>query len=367
MSVYIVRQKLLLITNHSYMLYQFRRELITELLKDHEVVISTPFTGHEEELRALGCRLVPCEMSRRGMDPKAELKLYKSYKKLIEEEQPDKVVTYSIKPNLYAGLICRQKKIPYFVNVQGLGTAFQKQPMAFIAGKMYHAACRKANAVFFENRESAGLFEKRKIVKKEQIKVLQGAGVNTDYYSYQAPERSEKCHFLYLGRIMKEKGIDELYSAVSRLHETHKNEFVLDLAGFYEDAYEKETEELLNAGIARFHGFLKDPRPLYALADCVVLPSWHEGMSNVLLEASSCGRMIVTSDIPGCREAVEDGKTGFLAEVKNADSLYEALEKVLALSREERKEMGRLGREKMEREFGKTKVVGETAAIIRRD
>ena len=172
-----------------------------------------------------------------------------------------------------------------------------------------------------------------------------------------------RVHFLYLGRIMKEKGIEELFYAVRRLKEENED-FVLDLAGFFEDIYKKQVEELEQLGIAHFYGFQSDPRPFYTEADCVVLPSYHEGMSNVLLEAAATGRPVITSNIPGCRESVENGKSGLLVEAKNKEMLYQAMKKMLHCSREEREEMGKAGREKMKREFRKEAVVERTVRSL---
>ena len=162
---------------------------------------------------------------------------------------------------------------------------------------------------------------------------------------------------------MKEKGIEELFYAVRRLKEENED-FVLDLAGFFEDIYKKQVEELEQLGIAHFYGFQSDPRPFYAEADCVVLPSYHEGMSNVLLEAAATGRPVITSNIPGCRESVENGKSGLLVEVKNKEMLYQAMKKMLHCSREEREKMGKAGREKMKREFRKEAVVERTVRSL---
>ena len=163
--------------------------------------------------------------------------------------------------------------------------------------------------------------------------------------------------------IIKEKGIEELFYAVRRLKEENED-FVLDLAGFFEDIYKKQVEELEQLGIAHFYGFQSDPRPFYTEADCVILPSYHEGMSNVLLEAAATGRPVITSNIPGCRESVENGKSGLLVEAKNKEMLYQAMKKMLHCSREEREKMGKAGREKMKREFRKEAVVERTVRSL---
>ena len=358
-----MKKKIMVLTNHSYMLWQFRRELIAELMKEHEVIISMPFVGHEEDFQALGLLGIETAIDRRGINPKTDLKLLKTYYGMLKEEKPDLVITYSIKPNIYAGLVCGMLKIPFCANVQGLGTAFQKAGLAQFVTLLYKLAFRKVKTVFFENEANAEEFQKRHIIPIRKQTVLRGAGINLAYYEKQAYPANEKVHFLYLGRIMKEKGMDELFTAVSKLHKEGA-QFVLDLVGFFEDEYKEQVEHLQNEGIAVFHGFQQDPRPYYKNADCIVLPSYHEGMSNVLLEAAATGRPLITSDIPGCREAVEDGNTGFLVQVKNSESLYEAMKKVLKMSAEEREAMGNAGHEKMEREFRKEMVVAETIKAL---
>lgn len=361
------KKKILIITNHSYMLWQFRRELIFELMKTHEIVLSLPFVGHEEDFQAHGLRCIETKIDRRGMNLAADFRLLRTYEKILKQERPDLVVTYSIKPNIYAGWLCGRLGIPFCANVQGLGTAFQAPVFAFLATVMYRQAFRKVQAVFFENEANAEAFRNRRILTAEKQTVLHGAGINLEHYGLAPWPGNEKVRFLYLGRIMQEKGVDELFSAVRRLRE-ERDDFVLDLVGFFEDKYEsayrEQVAQLEQAGVVAFHGFQEDPRPYYAAADCVVLPSYHEGMSNVLLEAAATGRPLITSDIPGCREAVDRDETGFLVTVKDTDSLLEAMRRFLALTPEARKAMGQAGRRKMEREFRKELVVEETIQVL---
>ena len=223
--------------------------------------------------------------------------------------------------------------------------------------------CLDTSMDLSENEANAEEFRKRHIISREKQIVLNGAGINLESYPYCEYPKNEKFHFLYLGRIMREKGMDELFWAVKKLHQEGEK-FVLDLVGFFEDEYKEQVEDLEKQGIAVFHGFSENPRPYYEGADCVVMPSYHEGMSNVLLEAAAVGRPVVTSDIPGCREAVEDKKTGCLVKVKDEDSLYEGMKYVLRMSRAEREAMGMAGRKKMKREFDKRTVVGETVKAL---
>lgn len=357
--------KILVVTNHSYMLYQFRTELLLELQKHGEVVISMPFSGHHDDFINMGFRCIDTKLDRRGINPVEDLGLYFFYKKLLKSEKPDIVITYSIKPNVYAGYLCRRMKIPYYVNVQGLGTAFQSQPMAMIATKLYKVGIKKAKTVFFENQANADEFASRGIIPKEKEVVLNGAGVNLELYKYQPyPPDDDGVHILYLGRLMKEKGIDETLAAMKIIKSKYGEKIVFDVVGFFEDEYKETVEKMVEDGIIVFHGFQPDPKPYYAAAHAVVLASYHEGMSNVLLEAAATGRAIITTDIPGCREAVEEGKTGYLCKKQDVDTLVDAMEKVLLLSSEERKAMGLAGRKKMEDEFDKRVIVDKVTEII---
>lgn len=353
------KKKVLIITNHSYMLWRFRRELIVALMENHQVVLSMPFVGHEDDFREMGVKCIETKIDRRGINPRNDFWLMVFYDRMMRQEKPDMVITYSIKPNIYAGILCMFRNIPYCANVQGLGTAFQKKGLSQLVTLLYKVAFFKVKKVFFENKRNAGEFTRRHIVNSKKQKVLHGAGINLNYYGYEPYPFHETIHFLYLGRIMKEKGMDELLSAVNRLREEGEN-FVLDIVGFFEDAYEKQISELEQKNIAVFYGFQENPQPYYATADCVVLPSYHEGMSNVLLEAAATGRPLITTNIPGCREVVEQGKTGILVQAKSSESLYIGMKKFLRLPHQKREIMGKLGREKMEKEFRKEEVVEET-------
>lgn len=357
--------KFLVITNHSYMLYQFRTELLQKLQTMGEVVISMPFKGHHDDFIEMGFKCIDTKMDRRGINPIEDLGLYHFYKKLLKQEKPDIVITYSIKPNVYAGYLCRRLKIPYFVNVQGLGTAFQSQPMAMLATKMYTAGIKKAKVVFFENKANADEFVNRGIIPKEKEVVLNGAGVNLELYQFQPyPPEDDGIHILYLGRLMKEKGIDETFTAMRIVKEKYGNKVIFDVVGFFEDEYKETVDKMVEDGIIIFHGFQPNPRPYYAAAHAVVLASYHEGMSNVLLEAAATGRAVITTDIPGCREAVEDGKTGYLCKKQDVDTLVEAMERFILLNYEERLAMGFAGRKKMEEEFDKIDIVNKTVSVL---
>lgn len=358
--------KYLIVTNHSYMLWQFRRELIAELLKNGEVAVSTPFVGHENDFAKMGCRMIETKLERRGMNPLHDAELLRFYMCLLRTEKPDLVITYSIKPNIYAGMACRLLKIPYCVNVQGLGTAFQKKGLAMLASVMYREALRSARVVFFENRGNASFFCRNRIIPRDKVVLLPGAGVNLEYFQQiPYPSEDEGIHFLHLGRIMKEKGVDEFFTAARNLKKKYADRVVFDVVGFFEEEYKETIDTLVSDNVIVFHGFQEEPRPYYGIAHCIILPSYHEGMSNVLLEGAATGRALITSDIPGCREAVEDGKNGYLCRVKDAESLEECMERFLSLSEQQRKAMGNNGRRFMERHFNREIVAERVLSCLR--
>lgn len=352
--------RILIATNHSYMFYRFRKELVETLMQEHEVILSTPFVGHEDNLKAMGLRCINTEIDRRSINPFKDMKLLKTYRKMLDDIQPDLVITYSIKPNIYMGIACKAKGIPYVTNVQGLGTAFEKPVLSSVVSVMYRSALRKARTVFFENEENAQFFLNKNIISAQQMKVLPGAGINLDEYPYVPMRDDGVCSFLFVGRIMKEKGVDEFFTAAKTVKAEFGEKVAFDVVGFYEDAYKETVDHLVADRVINFHGFQTDVHPFYEAADCVVLPSYHEGMSNVLLEGAATGRALITSDIPGCREAVEDGVSGYICPAKDADALYDTMQCFVELPESWRAEMGRRGRERMEKRFSKDAVVAET-------
>ena len=365
------KKRILVMTNHSYMLWQFRRELIMELLKNNAVYLCMPYVGHEEDFRNLGAKCIRVELERRGTNPFKDLKLLSVYDAVIRKVKPDFVITYSIKPNIYGGLVCRRRKIPYYANVQGLGTAFQNRKTAPIVSLFYKEGIKGADKVFFENEENALEFRKRGIVSEQQQVVLHGAGVNLSYFSYVPYPANDIFHFLYLGRIMREKGVEELFFAAEKLREEEqkkseetRKKFVLDIVGFFEEPYEERVKHLEEKGIVKFHGFQTDPRPFYQSSDCVVMPSYHEGMSNVNLEAAATGRPVIATDIPGCREAIEEGMSGLLCRKADSESLLERMRQMLDMSKELREDMGKKACLKMKMEFDRRKIVEETCSYF---
>jgi len=360
-------QKIMILANNSGGLYNFRRQLMQALLDEGiRIDAYTPFSSRVDEMKEMGIHLMETPMDRRGMNPIHDLKLFRLYRHEMKKQQPDYVITYTIKPDIYGGLAARLRHIPYALNITGAGTAFQKDGLLKnMVRILFRTAAKKAKVVFFENKSDRQLFVDEKIVNEKQTVVLHGAGVDLEYFSrMDYPKTEEPFIFLFVGRVMKEKGADELFAAMRKL-KVEKCKCKLVIVGFMEEDYREIIEQGEKEGWLEFAGFDPEVRPYIQKAHCAVLPSYHEGMSNTNLECAACGRPLITSDIPGCREAMIDGETGLLCQPKDAESLYNTMKTMITLSAEERERMGKAGRKHMEKEFDKKAVVEETIQHIK--
>ena len=356
---------ILILANYDVGLFCFRKELIEELLKNNTVFISLPYGELVEPLKNMGCVFIDTPLERRGINPIKDFALLLRYCKILKKQKPDLVITYTIKPNVYGGFACRLLKIPYAANITGLGTAFQgKGILRKLVTLMYKVGLKKAKTVFFENSENRQIFIDEKIVKAEKTCLLNGAGVNIEHFGVaEYPEDDGTTKFLFVGRVMKEKGIDELFKAMKLLREDGVN-CILDVVGGCEEDYTEKLKGYESEGWLNYHGYQKDVRPFIKNASCFVLPSWHEGMANTNLECSAMARPVITSNIHGCLEAVEDGVTGFLCEKQNAEMLYNTMNRFCNLTYAEKKNMGLSARRRMEEIFDKKKVVKDTIANL---
>lgn len=351
-------KKVLVLTNSSGGLYDFRGEFVKALTLKYEVWVSMPDDVKERELTDMGCRIIRTPINRRGINPLEDLKLYRAYVKMMKETGPDLVVTYTIKPNIYGGFAAGMKKIPYIATITGLGGAFDRTGLLLklIVG-MYRAGLKRAACVFFQNEENRGIFQSMRIAGKKERMVM-GSGVNLEKHSYEPYPEREETHFLFVGRVMKERGILEYIAAARRLY---SDRVFFDIMGYCDEDYQELLDDLEKEGVIRQIGFHTRVHEYLAAADAIVVASFHEGMSNALIEGAATGRPVIASNISGCKEAFEEGVTGFGFTPGNPEELIDAMEKFLALSTKERATMGQRGREKMEREFDRKLV---TAAYM---
>ena len=352
---------ILVLGNSSDGLLGFRKELLEALALKGELHASVPNNGWFQELSQLGCKVIETEIDRRGINPVTDMKLFWKYVQMLRKLKPSQVITYTIKPNIYGGIACRLLRIPYAMNITGLGTTFQKNGLLKkLVVLLYRMAARKAKVVFFENAGNMQTLLDLRIVRQSQCMLLNGAGVNLERYRFSDyPSSAQITRFLFIGRVMAEKGVNELFAAMERLvDEGYPCE--LDVLGYYEEDYKEKIDSYVKRGWLRYHGFQRDVTPFITESHCFVLPSWHEGMANTNLECAAMGRPVITSNIHGCKEAVLENVSGLLCQPKDADSLYDAMKHFLTLSQEERAAMGQAGRKHMEEVFDKKKVVEQT-------
>lgn len=350
--------KILFLVNSPLVVYNFRVELVERLLSEgHEVVISSPVGDRTEDLRAMGCDMRDMEMSRHGTNPFKDIKIIKAYKKLIKDVRPDFVLTYTIKPNIYGGMACRTLKVPYIVNITGLGTAVENGGfIQKLTCMMYKYALKRVQRVFFQNTENMEFFKSKKLALGKHA-LLPGSGVNLSRFAAMEYPSDETVEFVYMARIMHEKGIDQYLDAAKYIRAKYPNT-VFHVCGFCEQAYEETLKVLHVNGTIVYHGMLKDTREILCRTHCTILPSYYpEGLSNTLLESAACARPIITTNRAGCREAIDDGVTGYIVNQKDSQDLIEKIEKFIALPREEKIAMGLAGRAKVEREFDRNIIV----------
>ncbi len=344
--------------NHHVVLYNFRKELIERLIEEnYRVVTALPYTKEVEKLRGLGCEIADIPVARRGTNPITDFKLFLQYRKLLKKEKPDIVYTYTIKPNIYGGMACRLLKIPYLVNITGLGSAMEGEGiLQKITSFLYRLAMKKAECIFFQNEMNRQVFEKRKIHGKAE-QLLPGSGVNLEHFSYMEMPQKENIEFVYISRVMKEKGIEQYIGAADVIRKKYPNTR-FHILGFCEEEYEEKLKNLQEQGVIEYHGMQEDIRVFLKKAHCLVHPSYYpEGMSNVCLEAAACGRAVITTKRFGCKETIDDGITGYLVDEKDTSQLTQAIERFILLSDEEKEQMGQRARAKMEREFDRNQIV----------
>lgn len=351
------RLKILILTNIYNGQNNFRKEIIDALIKGgHEVVLSAPVQKETTKDESVAFRIIDTPFNRHGINPLKDIQLTIKYIKLLRQERPDVVLTYTIKPNVYGGMACNLCHIPHLANITGLGLAVERKGwLQKVAVMLYRIGLMKAHTVFFQNMSNMHFCEERGIGKRRKI-LLPGSGVNLNHFSLQQYPPESPLRFIFLGRVMRDKGIDEYISAARIIKKQHPDtEF--HIVGACEQEYINRMSSEQNEVIV-YHGRHSDVRPFIGMSHCMIHPSYYpEGMSNVLLESCATGRPIITTDRPGCREIVEDGVNGFVIKLKDVDDLVRKIEQFIALPYERKREMGLAARRKVEREFDRQIVV----------
>jgi glycosyltransferase involved in cell wall biosynthesis len=306
-------------------------------------------------------------MDRSSRNPTKELLDLFRLGAIIRQERPDVVLGFTVKPNLYASTVCRIFNVPVVPNVTGLGTAFLGSPaLRRAVSLMYRFAFRDAPTVFFQNKDDQQLFIRERLVRADQSRVLPGSGVDLTFFS--PSELPKDARFLMVARLLADKGVREYVSAARKLR-TKLPTATFSLLGELDaqnvTAIQKqELDAWVGEGTIDYLGSTPDVRPFIEQSTAIVLPSYREGLPRTLLEGAAMGRPLVGTNVPGCREVVRDGVTGFLCEARNVDSLATAMERFAGTAHNERVRMGAEARAMVEREFGEGLVTKAYLEVI---
>ena len=354
-----MNKRVLVLANRDFVLYNFRIEVLQKLIdENYEVYICLPDGPKLKYMIDIGCKFIPIEIDKRGTNPVKDLKLMKDYKKVFKQVKPDVILSYTTKVCIYSGIVAGKMKISYLVNVSGLGTALEQpgklQPLMI---KLYTKAVKKAKCVFFQNEDNRRFFHEHNMYDGHEV-MIPGSGVNLDKWKYlEYPSDKDGVQFLFVARIIKEKGIEEYLACAKAIRAEYPNT-VFHVCGPCDGEYKEMLDGYEKRGIIKYHGEVSDTAKYLKDVHCHIHPSYYpEGISNVCLEASASGRPVITTDRPGCRETVNDGITGYVFEQKNRKQLIECVEKFMKLSNDEKKQMGIAAREKMKCEFDRQIVV----------
>lgn len=354
------QKSILFIINNIVGLYSFRKEVVQACINaGYKVIVSSPIEDDscKEFFLDIGCDIVNTTIDSRGTNPFKDIKLLFFYYRLISRIKPDTVLTYTIKPNIYGGLACRLAGVKQIANITGLGDALESNGiLKYFLVLLYRAALRKCKVCFFQNAANLQFCLANRIVKGK-YQLLPGSGVNLSYFAYSEYPESETVVFGYVGRIIKQKGMDELFSAIDVIKSKYGNKIEFRILGYCDHLYADKLETMRRRNLVKFCGASTDVRPFISNIHCLVHPSYHEGMSNVCLESAAMGRPVIATDVPGCRETVNDLETGFLVRPKDIEDLVSKIEKFIQIPLDVKRKMGIAARNKVEKEFNRQIVV----------
>jgi glycosyltransferase involved in cell wall biosynthesis len=364
---------IMMTANAAWNIWNFRRPLVEALSEDgHRITVLAPKDDATTELERLNCRVRPLKMSVQGLNPLQDLKLQLRFKRIFRDEEPDIVLSYTIKNNIFGAQAAQSVGIPFLPNVTGLGTAFLTgKLLQTIIEQFYRKSFRALPTVFFQNEDDRDLFINRSMVQADQARLLPGSGIDLVRFApIETPPVDGPTIFLMISRLLRDKGVFEFVEAARRIKSNHPQarfQLLGPAASKNRSAIDRTTmDSWIGEGLVEYLGTTEDVRPAIEAATCVVLPSYREGAPRALIEAAAMARPVITTDVPGCRAVVDRDISGFLCEVRNAESLAAAIERFMALSPKAQQAMGQAGRAKMDREYNQSIVVDAyREAIVR--
>ncbi len=358
------QNKIILTSNTSWYLYNFRLGLIKELINQkNEIFIIAPLDNFSSKLEELGCTFFPIEIDNKGSNPIKDFSFFYCLRKIYKKVNPDIILHYTIKPVIYGSFAAQILSIPYINNITGLGTVFiDPNWITFFVKILYKKALFSSSYIFFQNQDDYILFKKNKLISEFiPFSVIPGTGINLDKFKLSKYPKSSTLNFLFLGRILKDKGFIEFVEVAKKI-KSLSYDVNFEVLGYLnvenKTAINKiQINDFEKKGYINYLGYSDNVIPFINDASCVVLPSYREGLPKSLLEAASIGRPIIATNVTGCKEIVFDGENGFLCKPRNIEDLYQKILKFISLSYEERKKLGKNGREIMKRNFDEKKVV----------
>lgn len=367
---------MLISINAAWNVVNFRAALVRALAGEdgHEVAAAVPDDGALGKVADLGARPLPIAMTSGSTSITGDMRLFWRYLRLLRRERPDVYLGWTIKPNTYGSLAARLCGVPRINNISGLGTAFISTGwLTHVARALYRVGLAGSSTVFFQNADDAALFRRLRLVRDSQVALLPGSGIDLARYDPALfPPRGGDgtFRFLLVARLIRDKGVFEYVEAARALRASHP-QVRCQVLGFLDvdnrTAIGRDTLDAWVAeGLVEYLGAVEDVRPHIAAADCIVLPSYREGLSRVLLEAAAMERPAIASDVPGCRDVVVAGETGMLCRVADAGSLADAMARMAELGAEERAAMGRAARRRAGRDFSEEAVIDAYRKAIAR-
>jgi len=366
-----MEKSIAIILNTSWNIYNFRIGLLKALHDEgYHIVAIAPRDDYTHKLEEMGIEYHEVKMDNGGMNPFKELLYAYRVYKILKATAPVVTLNYTIKPNIFGTIGAWFAGVKVISNISGLGTLFVNRSAASLIGMfLYAVALRIPHRVFFQNTHDQKLFVKMNLVNEFKTDILPGSGVDTEKFKPIPKGESDKISFLFIARLVRDKGIGEFVEAARKIKQGGEDGVsFLILGDYYEGNPTAITPAQMKSwedeGIVKYLGHSDDVASFMANADCVVLPSYREGMSKVLLESASMARPIVTTNVPGCKEIVDDGLSGYLCEARDSDSLAQAIMKMVRHTHEERETMGQKGREKIIAEFSERFVIDKYKKVI---
>jgi glycosyltransferase involved in cell wall biosynthesis len=364
--------RILLTGNTCFKIANFREGLVRALIaRGHEVIVLAPTDPTREKLVEMGCRVLDLPMERNGTSPLAEAALLLRINRTLRRERPDIVFSYTIKNNIYAGLACRWLAVPFVPNVTGLGPAFNDAGLLNrVIRLLYRAAFARARMVFFQNPEDQATFLRARLISADRSRLLSGSGVDLDRFAARPlPANDQGLVFLLVARLLWDKGVG-LFADAARVMRARDPSLRFQILGPIDSASRsgispQQMQAWMDEGVIEYLGEASDVRPTLEAAHCLVLPTWYrEGTPRVLLEAAAIGRPAITTDTPGCRDAVIEGETGFLCAPRSLESLIAALERFVSMSSQAREAMAARARERAEAEFDELRIIDAYIGLL---